>query len=225
MLLSLAASTRSIGIAAACVSCSLAGAAAADETTHPSGLIQSTEVTRVAGAVEIYQSVRRADGSAGPIQNRILFRLPPRVEARFSRFSQCRLARLQAFGPKGCRRGSKVGLGAARGSYLQEPVAVKLRLYNGERIGGRRTLLVHVQPEVGRTFVSIAKWHRRPRGEMELDLQFSQLTTYQRELEISNFELSFGARFLRSPCGGRWTVTSFLTTGEVLTSADATACG
>jgi hypothetical protein len=215
----------SIWIAAACVSCGFAGAAAADETTHPSGLTQSTEVTREAGAVEIYQAVHRADGLAGPSQNRILFRLPPRAEARFSQFAQCRLARLQAFGPRACRRGSRVGRGAVSGSYLQEQVAGKLRLYNGERIGGRRTLLVHVQPKVGPTFISVAKWHRRARGGMELDLQFSQITTYQRELEISNFELSFGARFLRSPCGGRWTVTSFLATGEVVTSADATACG
>ena len=63
---------RSIGIAAILFAvATVAEAADAGETQHPSGLVQSTAVERGDGLVEVYQSVRHADGTVTPVQNRM----------------------------------------------------------------------------------------------------------------------------------------------------------
>jgi hypothetical protein len=209
-----------IGIAALCALAGiLAGEARAGETTHRTALIQSTTVEREDGFVEVYQSVRHPSGSVTPVQNRMRMRLPQGSRVRFGRFEQCLLAKLQAFGANGCPRRSKVGHGRVSGSYLQDQVRGTFRLYNGERVGNRRSLLVYVEPERGPTIAHVAKWVGR-----KLDFQLALFSPYQAEPALSNFEFAFRSRFLDSPCGGRWTVTGFFVDGTSAASGAATAC-
>ncbi len=210
-----------IGVAALCLAgIAGSGAALAGETVHPSGLVQSTTAEREDGFVELYQSVRSADGSVTPAQNRMVMRVPQGSRVRFSRFEQCILAKLQARGPNGCPRRSKVGHGRVSGSYLADQVRGTFRFYNGTRLGNRRTLLVYTEPERGPTLVYVARWFGR-----KLDLQLAFLTIYQQPVAaLSNFEFAFRSRFLDSPCGGTWTVTSFFITGAAVASTGATAC-
>ena len=79
------------------------------------------------------------------------------------RFRKCRLARLQARGPKGCPRKSKIGTGRGTGSAkpILDNVNGKLTLFNGRRKNGRDRVFVFVQPDIGPTFVSVGTIKRR----------------------------------------------------------------
>ena len=148
-----------IGVAALCALAGIiAGEARAGETTHPDGLVQSTTVEREDGFVELYQSVRKADGSVTPAQNRMLMRLPQGSRVRFSRFERCHLAKLQARGPNGCPRRSKVGHGRVSGSYLGDQVHGTLPALQ------RRT--TWAPPHPARLRGARARSHLRVRGEV-----------------------------------------------------------
>lgn len=113
-----------------------------------------------------------------PIMNRIVLKLPQgQYNAR--RFPRCRLARLQARGPKGCPRKSKIGSGRGTGMarpVVMEPVNGKLTIFNGQRMGGRDTILVYVFPDLGPTFVSVGKV-KRTRSGYTLDFTVPPIKT------------------------------------------------
>ena len=219
-----------VGAAALCAAaCVAVGSAAAGETTHPSGLIQSLEVERENGVVEVYLTARRADGAQTPPHTRILVELPERAEPGFGRFGRCRLARLQAFGAQGCPPVSRVGHGKVHGSYMEETVGGRLTLFNGARIRGRRTLLVLATPDKGPAFVIVGKWTRRAGGAWSLDLSFPIAWGYGPQAVLSAYEYAFDRRrgglgFLRARCGGRWSASTWFATGAVVSSADHVAC-
>lgn len=207
---------RHIGVVAACVVAMLAAGATADA----SDLIQSATVEREHGALEIYQSAHLTDGSTPPALNRMVLRLPSQAKVRFTRFERCLLAKLQAFGPKGCPPGSKVGRGSVHGSYLQNHVVGRLLLYNGVRITGRRALLVYTQPDVGRAYVGVGRWKGR-----DLDLNVVPLSTgMEPEAVFSSYAFAFRTQFLNSPCKAPWSVTSFFVTAAAVTSKAAVSC-
>ena len=205
-----------IGVAALCAAALLTCPPAAAGQT----LIHTTTVERAHGVVELYQSSRRADGSEPPPQHRMVVQLPPRASVRFDRYRRCRLARLHTLGIAGCPRGALVGRGAISGSYEKQAVQAPVRLYNGARIGNRRTLLLYTQPSVGPVMVFVAKWIGR-----QLDIGLAFITIgYTPVPVLSNFAFAFRSRFLKAPCGSTWTATSLFTDGSRAGSSAVTRC-
>ena len=183
---------------------------------------QSVTVERNKDATEVYVSFSSPD-DPGVSLHRLILHLPRDSRAHFGRFRRCQLARLQALGSAGCPVASRVGGGAVQGSYVGDPVRGSLKLYNGERIGGRRTLLIHTTPDRGPAYVYIAKW-RAGASKTNLDIALALITTYQAQPILSNYELSFRKRFLKAPCGGRWRVSGYYMTGAVIKSVTNTSC-
>jgi len=94
-----------------------------------------------------------------PIMTRIVMKLPGGTY-NASKFPRCKLAALQAKGPKGCPSGAKIGTGTGIGlarPVVEDPVNGKLTVFNGARQGGKDTVLVYVFPDLGPTFVSVGK--------------------------------------------------------------------
>jgi len=113
----------------------------------------------------LYVNVRSTDPAAAqpPIMTRLVIKLQRGGKFNARRFTRCKLARLQARGPKGCSRKSRIGTGNGVGlarPVVEDPVNGKLILFNGDRRGGRDTVLVHVFPDLGPTFVTVCKVHR-----------------------------------------------------------------
>jgi hypothetical protein len=116
----------------------------------------------------LYVDIKSTDPAASqpPIMTRIVMKLPSgKYNAR--RFPRCKLARLRAKGPRGCPRRSKIGSGSGVGMarpVVTDPVNGKLTIFNGERRGGRDSILVYVFPDLGPTFVSVGKVKKTRRG-------------------------------------------------------------
>jgi len=154
-----------------------AGAAYAAVTVSFSATAKPSRANKPTG---LYVSIRSTDPAAlqPPIMNRIVMKLPngkfnPRM------FSRCKLAKLQARGPKGCSRRSRIGTGTGIGMarpVVADPVNGRLTLFNGARIGGRDTILVYVFPDLGPTFVSVGKVKKR-RGGYTLDFNIPPIKT------------------------------------------------
>jgi hypothetical protein len=113
----------------------------------------------------LYVNVKSSDPAATqpPIMTRLVIRLQRGGKFNAKRFKRCKLARLRARGPKGCSRRSRIGKGNGIGMarpVVEDPVNGKLTLFNGDRQGGRDTVLVHVFPDLGPTFVTVCKVHR-----------------------------------------------------------------
>jgi hypothetical protein len=141
----------------------VAGAAYAAVTVSFSAMLKPAKANKPAG---LNVDIRSTDPAAEqpPIMNRIVIKLPPGGKYGASKFKRCRLAVLQARGPSGCPSGSKIGTGSGVGMarpVVQDPVNGKLTIFNGERRGGRDTVLVYVFPDLGPTFVSVGKVIRK----------------------------------------------------------------
>ena len=96
-----------------------------------------------------------------------------------SKFPRCKLASLQAKGPKGCPSGSKIGTGTGIGlarPVVEDPVNGKLTIFNGAKVGGRDTVLVYVFPDLGPTFVSVGKVIKTG-GKYTLDFNIPPIKT------------------------------------------------
>ena len=110
----------------------------------------------------LFINIRSTDPAAPqpPIMNRILMKLQKGAKYNARRFKRCKLAVLRARGPKSCPKGSQIGTGTGIGRALpvvEDPVNAKLTLFNGDRQGGRDTVLVYVFPDLGPTFVTVCK--------------------------------------------------------------------
>jgi hypothetical protein len=110
----------------------------------------------------LYVNVKSSDPAAAqpPIMTRLVIKLQRGGKFNAKRFKRCKLATLRARGPKGCSRRSRIGTGNGIGMarpVVEDPVNGKLTLFNGDRQGGRDTVLVHVFPDLGPTFVTVCK--------------------------------------------------------------------
>jgi hypothetical protein len=95
-----------------------------------------------------------------PIMNRILIKLQKGGKYNARKFARCKLAVLQAKGPNACPSKAKIGTGNGIGRALpvvEDPVNGRLTLFNGDKQGGKDTVLVFVFPDLGPTFVTVCK--------------------------------------------------------------------
>jgi hypothetical protein len=144
----LAALVAVAGVAYAAVNVTFSASASPNKANKPTGLkvdIGSTDDTP--GALQ------------PPIMTRIVIKLPG-GKYNASKFPRCKLASLQAKGPKGCPSKSKIGTGSGIGlarPVVEDPVNGKLTIFNGSKQGGKDTVLVYVFPDLGPTFVSVGK--------------------------------------------------------------------
>ncbi|MGH2978508.1 MAG: hypothetical protein ACRDLQ_02580, partial [Solirubrobacterales bacterium] len=108
-----------------------------------------------------------------PVLNRIVIKLNKGGKYNSSKFPRCKLATLQARGPSGCSRRSRIGTGTGIGRALpvvEDPVNGKLTLFNGSKVGGRDTVLVYVFPDLGPTFVVVCKISKKRSGAFDYTL-------------------------------------------------------
>jgi hypothetical protein len=90
-------------------------------------------------------------------------------------FARCKLAALQANGPKACPSKSKIGTGVGTGSAkpILDSVSGKLTLFNGEKKGGKDTVYVFTLPDVGPTFVVVGTIKKINKGNFGYELTFN----------------------------------------------------
>ena len=181
-----------------------------------------------------------------PIMNRIVIKFDKGGKFDSKRFKRCKLAALQAKGPKGCPSGSKIGTGAGVGMakpVVTDPVNGKLTLFNGEKTGGKDTVLVYVFPDLGPTFVSVGKLSK-PGGHYTLDFNIPPIKTLpsapdasvvsvKTKTPIKKVTKRSGKRkkkyyLITAPktCKGTWkgTGTFYFTTGQTLTVPFSQKC-
>jgi hypothetical protein len=111
-----------------------------------------------------------------PVMNRIVIKLNEGGKYNSNKFPRCSLPKLQARGPKGCPSGSKIGSGTGVGyakPVVTDPVNAKLTIFNGQKIGGKDTILVYVFPDLGPTFVSVGKISKKRSGGFDYNLDFN----------------------------------------------------
>ena len=155
------------GVAYAAVNVTFSASAKPNKANKPTGLrvnIGSTDDTP--GALQ------------PPIMNRIVIKLPG-GKYKANKFPRCRLAVLQAKGPTACPSKSKIGSGTGIGlarPVVEDPVNGKLTIFNGNRQGGRDTVLVFVFPDLGPTFVSVGKVIKKG-GKYTLDFTVPPIKT------------------------------------------------
>jgi hypothetical protein len=180
-----------------------------------------------------------------PIMNRVLIRLNAGGKYNSSKFPRCKLARLQAQGPKGCPSKSKIGTGTGIGSakpVVTDPVNGKLTIFNGEKSGGKDTILVYVFPDLGPTFVSVGKISKKRAGGFDYNLDFNippiktlpsapdaataLVSTKTPKKTIKKGKRKFSLIIAPSKCTGKWKAQGefFFTTGEKVTTPYSVTC-
>jgi hypothetical protein len=149
-----------VGLGTAVTALALAGIAYAAVNVTFSATVSPNKANK---PTALNVSVGSTDTTPGalqpPIMNRIVMKLAG-GKYNASKFPRCKLASLQAKGPKGCPSGSKIGTGTGIGlarPVVEDPVNGKLTIFNGAKVGGRDTVLVYVFPDLGPTFVSVGK--------------------------------------------------------------------
>jgi hypothetical protein len=108
---------------------------------------------KVRGGLSLRTTFSVTDPAApAPLQlDRTTLRFPKGSIVNGRYFKQCKLSALQARGPKGCPKGSKLGGGTARGAAppIVDSVAAKVTLFNGVPVGHDPTLLIYTLPDLG----------------------------------------------------------------------------
>lgn len=86
--------------------------------------------------------------------SRTVLRFPKGAVVNGRYFPKCKFTTLQAKGPKGCPKGSKLGGGTAKGAAppIVDSVAAKVTMFNGVPVGHDPTLLIYVFPDLGPVF-------------------------------------------------------------------------
>jgi hypothetical protein len=128
----------------------------------------------------LYVKIKSSDPGVPqpPIMTRLLIKLPG-GKYNANKFRRCKLSTLQARGPKGCSKRSKIGTGNGIGMarpVVTDPVNGKLTIFNGARQGGKDTVLVFVLPDLWPTFVSVGKVIKK-RGKYALDFTIPPIKT------------------------------------------------
>jgi hypothetical protein len=167
--------------------------------------------------------------------------------ARFDgkRFKRCKLARLQAKGPAGCSKKSRIGTGTGTGSAkpIIDNVNAKLTLFNGERRAGRDSIYIFVLPDIGPTFVVVGTL-RKKSGRYMLDFRVpaiktlplapdAAVTSVRTRTPVKRITRKRGNRKQRhylitapKKCRKEWSVkaTFHYASGEVKTRKDSIRC-
>jgi hypothetical protein len=110
------------------------------------------------GGLSLRTTFTITDSSApAPLQlMRTTMRFPKGAVVNGRYFPKCKFTRLQAKGPKGCPKRSKLGGGTAKGAAppIVDSVAAKVTLFNGVPVGHDPTVLVYVFPDLGPVFAA-----------------------------------------------------------------------
>jgi hypothetical protein len=191
-------------------------------------VIQATDASVSERTVLLVHSVRRTNTLLPPYLVRLEISVPSRTRIHTSGLPRCGLAGLQARGVAACPRRARIGSASMVGrSFLDSNIGSKVTMFNGERIGSRRTILMFVDPEVGPSFVAIGKLYGRQGAGVRLDLEFPTIKILAGtgpDAIMSDFALRFDSAFLSAPCPARYRVTSHFFYGESLTSSDRARC-
>ena len=219
----------------------LASAAYAAVTVSFSATMKPSKANKPAG---LYVDIKSSDPAAEqpPIMNRIVIKFDRGGKFNPSKFKRCRLASLQARGPKGCPSGSKIGTGNGIGMakpVVTDPVNGRLTLFNGARVGGRDTIFVYVFPDLGPTFVSVGKISKSG-GRYRLDFNIPPIKTLPSAPDASVVSVKTKTPVKRvkkgkrryyliiapKTCKGTWkgTGTFYFTTGETKTVPFSQKC-
>jgi len=114
-----------------------------------------------------------------PVMERLVIKLDGGAKFNPTKFKRCKLTTLQARGPRECPKASKIGTGTGIGlarPVVNDPVNAKLTVFNGDRQGGKNTILVYVFPDLGPTFVSVGKISKSG-GKWNLDFSIPAIKT------------------------------------------------
>lgn len=192
-------------------------------------MIQSTDVVVSEQRLLLVHSVRRTNTLLPPYLVRLEIRFPPGSHVRTARLPRCDIARLQAQGTGACPRRARVGSASVVGrSVFDSLIGSKVTMFHGERVGGRRTVLMYVDPQKGPTFVGIGKLYGSRRSGVRLDLAFPSIKILAGtgpDAVMSDLALRFESGFLSAPCPAIYRVTSHFFYGEPsLTSSDRASC-
>jgi len=219
----------------------LASAAYAAVTVSFSATMKPSKANKPAG---LYVDIKSSDPAAEqpPIMNRIVIKFDRGGKFNPSKFKRCKLASLQARGPKGCPSGSKIGTGNGIGMakpVVTDPVNGRLTLFNGTKVGGRDTVFVYVFPDLGPTFVSVGKISKSG-GRYTLDFNIPPIKTLPSAPDASVVSVKTKTPVKRvkkgkrrfyliiapKTCKGTWkgTGTFYFTTGETKTVPFSQKC-
>ncbi len=192
----------------------------------------------------LFVDIKSSDPAAEqpPIMNRIVIKFDKGGKFNPSKFKRCKLASLQAKGPKGCPSGSKIGSGNGVGMakpVVTDPVNGRLTLFNGSKVGGKDAVFVYVFPDLGPTFVSVGKISKSG-GRYTLDFNIPPIKTLPNAPDASVVSVKTktpvkkvkkGKRrfyLITAPkiCKGTWkgTGTFYFTTGETQTVPFSQKC-
>jgi hypothetical protein len=218
------------GIAYAAVNVTFSATASPNKANKPTGLkvnIGSTDDTP--GALQ------------PPIMNRIVIKLPGGTY-NASKFPRCKLAVLQARGPTACPSKSKIGSGTGIGlarPVVEDPVNGKLTIFNGDKQGGRDTVLVFVFPDLGPTFVSVGKVIKKG-GKYTLDFTVPAIKTLPNapDASVTSVKTNTPRKSIKKgkrkhyliiaprTCKGTWkaSATFYFATGETKTVSFSQKC-
>lgn len=168
-----------VGLGTAVVALAVAGIAYAAVNVTFSATVKPNKANKPTG---LFVNIASTDDTPGALQPPIMTRIVMNLAGgkyNASKFRRCKLASLQARGPKGCPSKSKIGTGTGIGlarPVVEDPVNGKLTIFNGTRQGGRDTVLVYVFPDLGPTFVSVGKVIKK-RGKYNLDFNIPPIKT------------------------------------------------
>jgi hypothetical protein len=105
------------------------------------------------GGLSLRTTFSITDPSApAPLQlARTTLRFPKGSVVNGRYFPKCKFTTLQAKGPRGCPKGSKLGGGTAKGAAppIVDSVAAKVTFFNGVPVGHDPTLLIYTLPDIG----------------------------------------------------------------------------
>jgi hypothetical protein len=180
-----------------------------------------------------------------PIMNRVLIRLNAGGKYNSNKFPRCTLAKLQAQGPKGCPSKSKIGTGTGVGSakpVVTDPVNGKLTIFNGQKSGGKDTILVYVFPDLGPTFVSVGKISKVKSQGFDYNLDFNippiktlpsapdasvvEVKTKTQKKTIKKGKKKYPLIVAPKKCSGTWKAEAqfFFATGTTVTTPYSGKC-
>lgn len=109
----------------------------------------------------------RDDTGVKPIPlTKTTLRFPKGAKVNAKYFKKCSRSALEAKGPSGCPRTSKIGTGTALGDArpIISDVKTKITMFNGQLAGGNPTILIYAVPEISSPLTIQAELKRQRSG-------------------------------------------------------------
>jgi hypothetical protein len=202
----------------------------------------STKKKKVGAKVKITLTLTKADGSkASPTTHTTVY-LPSGMGLNYGKFPKCDVKKLEAQGPKGCPKGSKVGTGTLKADarpVVNDPVAGTVNAFNGKG----NTYLLYVVPEISSPLVIPGKLKGSKKAPV-LDFTVPLVPTLpgQPNATLTFFEVTTGGttkvkkhgkkvkvNYLENPTkcpsgGWPWKLTFTYENGEQLSPVSNAAC-